>query len=383
MGHIYTYDEIKQEFEDRGYVLLTDHKLKCDEKYEYICKKHQDQGAQFIDWGHFHSTKRGCYYCGIEKCGAARRKDLSEYDGKSLAESKGFEYIGMSRHDKKIWVQFVCPKHRQYGIQEMPYNNMKRVAVGCQHCIGRNDDEEEVLREIYNANPFLELLEPYQGRRKRIKMRCIIHDVISTKTPYEAIMGRGCIQCGLEKLSQQAKLQEKTYLERLKNLYPHVHLVNGYDGVTSLAEFHCDNCCGDFVDYADYVARRGCPICDSSSMEQEIGKILTKHSIIYKPQFSFADCKDQRALPFDFYLPEYNLLIEYDGQQHYRPVNFGGISDEKAMKNFKTTQLHDSIKTLYCKMKGIELLRIPYWESDNIEQIILDNIKCMITKQND
>lgn len=53
MAHIYTYDEIKKEFEDRDYILLTNHKLKCNEKYEYICKKHQDKGSQFIDWGAF------------------------------------------------------------------------------------------------------------------------------------------------------------------------------------------------------------------------------------------------------------------------------------------------------------------------------------------
>lgn len=61
MGHVYTYEEIKQEFEEKEYILLTNRKLKCDEKYEYICKKHIDKGSQFIDWGHFHCTKRGWY----------------------------------------------------------------------------------------------------------------------------------------------------------------------------------------------------------------------------------------------------------------------------------------------------------------------------------
>ena len=95
MGHVYTYEEIKQEFEEKEYILLTNRKLKCDEKYEYICKKHIDKGSQFIDWGHFHYSKRGCYYCGRERTEVARRKDLSEYDGRVLAESKGFEYDGM------------------------------------------------------------------------------------------------------------------------------------------------------------------------------------------------------------------------------------------------------------------------------------------------
>ena len=61
----------------------------------------------------------------------------------------------------------------------------------------------------------------------------------------------------------------------------------------------------------------------------------------------------------------------------------GGISDEKAFENFKKTQWHDSIKTAYCESNKIPLLRIPYWESKNIEQILLDYIKGIITKQND
>lgn len=375
MAHIYTYDEIKKEFEDRDYILLTDHKLKCNEKYEYICKKHQDKGSQFIDWGHFHCSAHGCSFCGRKKCDDARRKDLSEYNGKELAESKGFEYVGMSRHDKKIWVQFICPKHRQYGVQEMPYNNMKRVVIGCQHCIGRNDDEEEVLKEIHDINPFLELLDSYQGRTKRIRMYCTRHNMVSHKTPYEAIIGKGCYMCGLEKLSQQAKLPEGVFSSRLNNIYPHIKLTDGYNGVTELANFHCEICNSDFIDYPAYVERRGCPVCDGFSVERKIGVLLTKYDIQYKPQYSFNDCKDQRALPFDFYLPKYNLLIEYDGQQHYRPVNFGGISDEEAYENFKITQLHDSIKNNYCDVHNIPLLRIPYWEQKNIEQIILDKIK--------
>ena len=383
MGHIYTYDEIKQEFEDKGYILLTDHKLKCNEKYEYICKKHKDKGSQFIDWGHFHSSGRGCYYCGRERTEAAHRKDLLKYDGKALAESKGFEYVGISRHDKKIWIQFVCPKHRQYGIQEMPYNNMKRVVVGCQHCIGRNDSEEEVLREMYEANPNMKILEPYRGRTKRIKMLCLIHNTTAKKSPNDVIAGKGCYYCGLDKLSEQQKISEGVFLQRLNNKYPYISLSGGYDCITSDADFHCCMCGCDWTDRAEYVLRRGCPICDSTSMEREIGKILTKHNIDYKPQFSFVDCKDKKALPFDFYLPHYNILIEYDGQQHYRPVNFGGISDEEAYENFKITQLHDFIKTSYCKTHEIPLLRIPYWESEQIEQIILDNIKGVITRQND
>ena len=375
MANIYTYEEIKQEFDNRGYILLTDHKLKSKDKYEYICKKHEYEGVQVIDWMHFYNRGHGCKYCGLEKSSAARKKDLSEYNGKELAESKGFEYIGMSRHDKKVWVQFICPSHREYGIQEMPYNNMKRVVVGCQHCIGRNDDETIVLAEMYSASPNIELLEPYQGRAKRIKIRCTIHDIISFKEPYDVIRGRGCVQCGLEKLSKQARTPKDVFIEGLYNKYKDISLVSGYTAKTEYANFHCDLCDADWVDIAWYVEKRGCPRCNGISIESKIGEILQHYKINYIPQYSFSDCKDQRSLPFDYYIPEYNILIEYDGEQHYKPVNFGGISDEKASENLKITQQHDRIKTNYCIKNQIPLIRIPYWNKNDLEKVLITNLQ--------
>lgn len=375
MAHIFTYEEIKKEFEDKGYILITDHKLKSNEKYEYICTKHIKEGSQFIDWVHFHNHGHGCKYCGLEKSGAARKKDLSEYDGKTLAESKGFEYIGMSRHDKKVWVQFICPKHRQYGIQEMPYNNMKRVVVGCQHCIGRNDDDKIILKEMYSVNPNIEILEPVQGRKKQIKIRCIKHDNIFTATPYEIIHGKGCVFCGIEKLSEINKTPKGVFIEQLKENYENIELISGYNGKTDYANFHCKICDAKWTDIAYYVENRGCPHCNGSSSEAEVGKVLKQYKINYIPQYSFSECKDQRPLPFDFYLTDYNILIEYDGEQHYKPVNFGGISDEEAQCNLKIVQLHDKIKTNYCKDNNIPLIRIPFWEKKNIENVLISELK--------
>ena len=75
-------------------------------------------------------------------------------------------------------------------------------------------------------------------------------------------------------------------------------------------------------------------------------------------------------LSFDFYLPEHNLCIEYDGEHHYKSVRFNGKSIESSEKAFKKTQLHDQIKTDYCLNNNIQLFRIPYWDFKNIEQIL-------------
>lgn len=69
----------------------------------------------------------------------------------------------------------------------------------------------------------------------------------------------------------------------------------------------------------------------------------------------FNDCRYKNTLPFDFYLPQHNLLIEYDGRQHFEPIkHFGGL------KSFKLRQKRDAIKNQYAKDNNIKLLRIPH-----------------------
>lgn len=373
--HVYTYDEIKQEFEERGYTLITNHKLKCDEKYEYICNKHVDKGSQFIDWGHFHSSHRGCYYCGREKTETARRKDLSEYDGKSLAESKGFEYVGMTRHDSKVWVEFICPNHREYGVQEMPYFNMQRVVAGCQHCIGRNDSEEHVLQEMRDGNEHIILLEPYTGRTKRTKMLCTKHNNIIYTTPNNVIHDKACYYCGIEKLSEFNKIPESEFCRRLKENGYNISVVCGYDGITSIVTVRCNDCGYEWSNQANYILSTGCPCCNNNSTEFKLGEIIRSHGFKCIPQFSLDDCRDIRPLPFDFYLPEINALVEYDGEGHYMPVRFGGMSDEEAEEHFIYIQKHDDIKNKYCAENDIPLIRVPYWEKNNLEQYIMDRLQ--------
>ena len=85
------------------------------------------------------------------------------------------------------------------------------------------------------------------------------------------------------------------------------------------------------------------------------------------------DCVDQRPLPFDFYLPDYNLLIEYQGAQHYMATRHMG--DEEGLIY---RQKHDCIKREYCKTKKINFLEIPYTKFNHISEILdeaLQNIK--------
>jgi hypothetical protein len=65
------------------------------------------------------------------------------------------------------------------------------------------------------------------------------------------------------------------------------------------------------------------------------------------------NCKDKQKLPFDFYLPNYNICIEFNGEQHYKPIKwFGG---EKTLEGIKK---RDKIKMEYCQNNNIPLIII-------------------------
>lgn len=113
---------------------------------------------------------------------------------------------------------------------------------------------------------------------------------------------------------------------------------------------------GDFKQTPNHhLSGIGCPICNSSKGEIEISKLLTENNVKFKEQHRFDDCRNKQPLPFDFYLPELDTCIEYDGIQHYRPVDyFGG---KGALEKRK---MIDKIKTEYCKENNIRLIRIRY-----------------------
>lgn len=107
--------------------------------------------------------------------------------------------------------------------------------------------------------------------------------------------------------------------------------------------------------------------CLVSYWNMYIQQFLKENKIEYKSEYTVYI--GDNYYRYDFYLPQYNLFIEYDGQQHYKPVRFYG-NDEDAKYVFKRTQEHDEIKNRYCEENNINLLRIPYWETKNIETII-------------
>lgn len=132
--------------------------------------------------------------------------------------------------------------------------------------------------------------------------------------------------------------------------------------------------CGNEKIVLSHALRQGCTkscgCLNVSYGEYYIKELLDEMHIKYAQEYTFNDCKDNKPLPFDFYLPDYNICIEYDGQQHFESVDFFG-----GKKHFIMQQKHDHIKNLYCKNNSITLLRLPYYLSDNqIKKQIIDTL---------
>ena len=115
-----------------------------------------------------------------------------------------------------------------------------------------------------------------------------------------------------------------------------------------------------------------CPICKEKRGERKIREHLTKNNIEFIPQKTFSNLlgTGNKPLSYDFYIPSKNLLIEFQGIQHYEPRDFGGKDMKKAEKKFEMQQEHDKRKREYVQQNNIDLLEISYLEEDKIEEIL-------------
>jgi len=104
-----------------------------------------------------------------------------------------------------------------------------------------------------------------------------------------------------------------------------------------------------------FTNRSGCPKCKSSKAESDFEEILKLNNVKYEKEKKYPDCKNIDCLRFDFYLSDYNLLIELQGEQHYKKGRY-----KNAIEKFERTKINDNIKKEYCKQNNIKLIEISY-----------------------
>ncbi|MCK9446608.1 DUF723 domain-containing protein [bacterium] len=263
------------------------------------------------------------------------------------------EYTGS--HSK---VKIICPNHGVFEQKACSHINNKN---GCPICGGKIKNYENLItkyNEIHNNKYEYENFE-YIDYYGEINIKCSIHGWYKQKISSHLI-GCGCLICGLKIKSTEDFIKESTNIHNNKYDYSLVEYINNKTKLKIICPIH-----GIFEQTPSGHRYNGCPNCNESKGEREISILLHKKEILFIRQKTFHDCKNTQVLQFDFYLPEYNTCIEFDGIQHFKMVEYFG-----GEKEYVNRLLRDKIKTEYCKDKNIKLLRIRY--DDNIEEMIND-----------
>jgi predicted nucleic acid-binding Zn-ribbon protein len=263
----------------------------------------------------------------------------------------------------KTKIKFKCLKCGQEWDAQP--SNIIYLGQGCPKCYGNiKRTNEQFIEELKQINPNIMPLEEYKNLSTNIKCMCLNDDcgLVWYASPRRLLHRKhGCPKCG-----KRHKRTTKEYKQELKDKNIQVECLGEYKNVHTSILHRCLNCGNEWNVQPHHLLRGdSCPKCISSKGEQFIRKVLLSNNIIFKEQYRFDDCKNIRSLPFDFYLPSQNMCIEYDGEQHYQPVEAFGGKD-----SFCKRQENDKIKTKYCQDNNIKLLRIPYWDFDNIGNIL-------------
>ncbi|WP_206459459.1 hypothetical protein [Anaerovorax sp. IOR16] len=281
------------------------------------------------------------------------------------------EYI-----DAKTPILCLCNIHN-YKWEPTP--NSLLCGQGCPICgqiisnINSTKTHDKFLRELSIINKNIEPLEEYLGVFIKMKVKCKICENIWYTTPNSLLHGKsGCSECNkIKSYNAQVKSNE-TFLKQLKEINPNLFPLEKYYNYNTKIKVRCL-----IHNYDWYVApakilnsKTGCPKYAIYTGENKIDEILNKWGYNSEAQKTFKDCKDKYVLPFDRYLTDFNILIEYDGEGHYKPIRYGSMSDKEAEEQLKYVKLHDSIKNKYCEENDIPLIRIPYWEKDDMEYFL-------------
>lgn len=214
----------------------------------------------------------------------------------------------------------------------------------------------------------------YINRRMIINIVCPVHGIFQQTINCHIYKKAGCPKCKNDNCRKIKRKSFKYFKEKANIIHDFFYDYSKAEKVYLDSTYKIPIVCpkhGTFYQtFRNHVnSKAGCPKCRQSKGELLIYKWLKDHNIKFKSQKTFLDCKGvKNKLPFDFYLPKYNICIEYDGKQHFEPVCFNGINFKIANENFKKLKINDKIKTNYCQENNIILIRISY--KDNVASLL-------------
>ena len=234
-----------------------------------------------------------------------------------------YDYSKVEYINAKTKVCIICPIHGEFW--QTPSDHIQ--GKGCRKC-GYEKlasltkikliDFIKRAKEIHGDKYDYSKVE-YKNNKTKICIICPIHGEF-LQNPYNHIIGQGCPKCGKNMSnSKQHRLGVHNFIKKAKEIhgdrydYSKVNYVNAHTNVCIICPEH-----GEFWQKPNsHLNRCGCPICKKSKLEMVLKSALDKFNIKYITEKRFSKIKLKRSLPYDFYLPDYDLLIECQGEQHF------------------------------------------------------------------
>lgn len=313
-----------------------------------------------------------------------RKRKSEEQFRKELAEKQPNLIPNDTYVNKKTKYHCICKIHK-CDVYNTPDKYLNR-NQGCKLCaIERNKcamryTYESFVKELASDNPNLEVLSEYTNIKGRMHTRCKICNYVWNPVA-ETLIGKNHIGC--PNCAGNAIKDASTFENELKITHPELKLLSPYVRSNKKVHVLCTDCGRDFWITPNKLQQgQHCPFCKISHGERIIKTFLTNKGIEFEMQKKFDDLKGLggRKLSYDFLIPSYNLLIEFQGEQHERPVIFKGLTKKKAEERFIRQQEHDKRKREYAESHDIKLLEIWYYDMNLINEILTNELGLEISK---
>lgn len=263
-----------------------------------------------------------------------------------------YDYSRVTYLNSKSKVEIICSQHGAFLQSPEAHWGQRQ---GCPVCAGNQTSKldafvlkcREIHGDLYNYSQVV-----YKNNSSKILIECRVHGCFSQR-PLDHLNGNGCPKCRCSEVDTPTFVARAISVHGDRYDYSRTHYVRSASKLTIGCKTH-----GDFkmLPGNHITSKQGCPKCRASKGERAIMTWLQTKGFQFQTQAKFSDCvnpKTGRELPFDFYIPSLNLLIEFDGLQHSQAVErFGGLD------GLVQVQARDAIKTDFCDQTGKHLLRI-------------------------
>ena len=285
----------------------------------------------------------------------------------NVIHNNHYNYSLVDYKNNTTKIKIICPKH---GIfEQMPKSHLR--GNGCPICAFEIKKQKftknpEILIDEFNNrhnNKYDYSLVNYINNKTKIIIICPIHGKFEI-TPSHHLNGVGCRKCSNNySYTNQEFINKANIIHNNFYDYSLVNYINSKTKIKIICPIH-----GIFEQVpSHHLNKVGCPKCNSSKGEDKIRYYLNNSELEFIEQKRFKDCRYKKPLPFDFYLPKRNICIEFDGEQHFKII--------RSEQDYLNTMRNDKIKNYYCKENNLNLIRISFEQTTEIENILNNLLK--------